>query len=471
MNIDDLRSDPIKIESLSHGILEFLELMLKDMSWLDLEQTKELPAREFIVQLTHTHLLISKLDTQEIREWEDAELSFVSVKWLCSQWKENALSDAASFDEIKGAIYAYHNEVTAETRKLLDDVFTSQKHLIESVSEAVAPSLYLASSNLTSPIAEFTKTINFNLSPLVNNILLPHATLAEQIRFSFTQPISESFSNTLVHLSTVFQKTLASTQLITDTFNTIALSLPHLESITSNILNTTQLFAGFPDLTELDKLLKEAEEGSDAFRKAGYSFIMSDYVSITTARHFVSMNPKIRSAAITSQLAAETRKPAFEEKLKYLFEKSSVLRRRWPIVSQAIKAHRRHEYNISIPAILAQIEGIIGDALILNGLVARKGHQLFEKKDGKLKLDKNKKPIAIRGVGTLIQRSSWQTHPGLQGVADLITTQLAGERNHILHGRKTNYGAAKLSVQGLFLLLVLGAELIVFETGKDPWSA
>jgi len=88
--------------------------------------------------------------------------------------------------------------------------------------------------------------------------------------------------------------------------------------------------------------------------------------------------------------------------------------------------------------------------------------------NGKLKLDRNRKPIEVRGVGTLIQRSSWQTHPALQSVADLITTQLAGERNHILHGRKTNYGTARLSVQGLLLLFVLAAEVTVFETGKTP---
>jgi hypothetical protein len=42
VNIDDFRGEPIKIESLKHGVLEFLELMLKDISWLGQEQTKKL---------------------------------------------------------------------------------------------------------------------------------------------------------------------------------------------------------------------------------------------------------------------------------------------------------------------------------------------------------------------------------------------------------------------------------------------
>lgn len=460
MNVDDLRNEPIKIESLSHGMLEFLEFILKDMSWLDQEPTKDLPAREFIIGLIYTHLLIPKLDTEEIRNWEDKELSFVAARWLRSQHEESILSDTASFEELKEAIYTYHNALTAETRKQLRDLFASQKHLIDSVSKAISPSFYSASSGFTSSIARLGSTIN--LSPLVDNILSPQASLAQQF--------SVGISDTLVQLSNIFQKVFASTQLISRAYDALALSFPHFD-ITSSFLNTAQFFAGLPDLTELDALLKEAEEGNDAFKKAGYSFIMSDYISVTAARRFASINPKVRSAVITSQLAAETRKPEFEQKLKQLFEQSSVLHRRWPIISQAIKAHRRHEYNISIPPILAQVEGVIGDALILNGLVASKGHQLYEKKNGKLKLDKKNKPIAIHGVGILIQRSSWQTHPALQGVADLITTQLAGERNHILHGRKTNYGAAKLSVQGLLLLLVLGAELMVFETGKNPWLA
>ena len=294
---------------------------------------------------------------------------------------------------------------------------------------------------------------------------MPQTLLAGQLQASLAQQLSASipnisgFGQSLVDLGALFQKVSASTQLISHIYNNFAASLPQL-NISPTFLNTAQFFAGLPDLTELDKIWKESIEGGEAFEKAGFSFT-SDYVSFKTVRRFASISPKVRSAVITNQLAAETRRAEFEQNLQQLFQQSSVLPRRWPIVSQAIKAHRRREYNISIPALLAQVEGIVGDALILNGLIASKGHKLYMKEaNGKLKRDKNGKLVEVRGVGVLIQRSSWQTHPALQGAADLITTQLAGERNHILHGRKTNYGAAKLSVQGLLLLLVISAEVV-----------
>ena len=92
----------------------------------------------------------------------------------------------------------------------------------------------------------------------------------------------------------------------------------------------------------------------------------------------------------TSQLGAETRSQEFEQKLKQVFQQSSVLRRRWHIIEQVINAHRRREYNIAIPVLLAQVEGIVGDALILNGLIISKDHKLYAKgSNGKAQLDRN----------------------------------------------------------------------------------
>ncbi len=468
VNADDFfKSKPIIIESPTYGVLEFSELILKDMSWLDKEQTQKLPAREFTVQLIYSHLLTPKLNIQEVYDWADDELSFVAVRWLRNQQEESTLLDTASFEEIKDAVYAYYTALTSETRKQVDALFTSQQQFIEGLSKAFLPSLNLASS-----IANLGNAIK--LSPLVNNILLPQTLLAGQLQASLAQQLSASIPNisglgqSLVGLGALFQKVSASTQLISGIYNNFAASLPRLD-ISPTLLNAAQFFAGLPDLAELDEIWKEAKEGGEAFEKAGFSFITSDYVSFKTVRRFATVSPKVRSAVITNELAVETRRAEFEQKLQQLFQQSSVLRRRWPIVSQAIKAHRRREYNISIPALLAQVEGVVGDALILNGLIASQGHKLYMKEaNGKLKRGRDGKLVEVRGVGVLIQRSSWQTHNALQGVADLITTQLAGERNHILHGRKTNYGAARLSVQGLLLLLVLAAEVVVFETGQTP---
>lgn len=109
MHIDDLRGLPIKIESLVHGMLEFSDFVVKDMLWLQKEQTKKLESREFTVHLIHIHLLNPKFDIQEICNWEDNELSFVIVQWLRSQRVESMLADAATFENIKDTVYSYYH--------------------------------------------------------------------------------------------------------------------------------------------------------------------------------------------------------------------------------------------------------------------------------------------------------------------------------------------------------------------------
>lgn len=458
INADDFfKSNPIKIESTKYGSMEFSELVLKDFSWLEDKKTHNLPAREFIVQLMYLHLLIPKLEEQEINNWSDNELSRVAIEWFRNQQEDDTLPNASSFEVIKDSIYGYYDSVTGETRKQIDGVLKPYAQFINSLPK------------ITFPLSQFAlpiPTLGNAFSQLANNIILPQVP-SLQSTFAGIQNMN-SVGKAVIELGSVFQQVFASTQMISNISNSIAASLPRFD-ISPTILNTAQFFAGLPDLAQLGEILKEAKEGSEAFNKAGFSFITSDYVSISTARHFASVNPKIRSAVITNELAAETRRTEFEQKLQQIFQESSVLRRRWPIIAQAIKAHRRREYNISIPALLAQVEGIVGDALILNGLVASQGHKLYMKEaNGKLKRDKKGKLIEARGVGSLIQRSTWQTQPVLQEVADLITTQIAGERNHILHGRKTTYGTAKLSVQGLLLLFVISAEVFVFETGQTP---
>lgn len=453
---ETFNGEPIKVESKTYGIMELSELLLKDELWLDETTTKQLSAREFTVQIIFSHLLSPSLDIQDIHNLPDDELSLIGVQWLNAQQNGNKLSDGASFEVFRDVVYENHELFTEEARKQIDGIFTSQMHFI---SKMALPSLRSLSSSLN------TNAV-FALSQLANNIIVPQYPIAQVLSSSLSN-LSTSLQPTVLELGALFQKVSASTQLITDTYNNLLISLPQLNL--ASILNTSQFFAGLPDLTELDKVWKEAKEGGEVFKKAGFGFITSDYVSFRTVRRFATISPKVRSAVVTNQLAAQTRNPQFEHKLKQNFQESSVLRRRWHIVEQAIKAHRRREYNIAVPALLAQIEGLIGDALILKGLVVSQGHKLYAKgPDGKPQPDKKGNPIEVRGVGTLIQRSTWQTHPALQGVAELISTQLAVERNHILHGRKTNYGSAKLTVQGLLLLFVISAEVVVFETGQIP---
>jgi hypothetical protein len=93
----------------------------------------------------------------------------------------------------------------------------------------------------------------------------------------------------------------------------------------------------------------------------------------------------------------------FEDCLEEEIVGSSVLRPRWEIIRQALGAHKRREYLISIPTLLAQIEGAIGDALVLRNLAAKDGHKLYLLgTDGRPALDSKNKPIELKRLTGLV---------------------------------------------------------------------
>lgn len=461
ITIDDFMSEPIKISVEPYGTMEFTEFLFRDLNWLHERQTMLLPVREFLVQLLHANLLAPLLEIQEMRNWTDATLLFVAIHWVTPQLKEHILPENTSFEDVKQAIYGLYTALTSDglLGTGLQEYFQSQQALVQAVTgiTRITSSLHTVGTSISSLSSNI-----FGMSQIINSIAVPPPLMTPALNeITRIQSLAQPF----LAFGSLFQQIASSTQYITGVLSGLTNSLPDW-SLTSSILQANQVFAALPNLADLNKLLDEAHADNETYGKAGYAFT-SDYVSISTVRRFATINPRVRNAVITNHWMREVRSSTFEQQLQTLFQQSSVLRRRWPIVRHTIAAHRRREYTLAVPALLAQIEGVIGDMLIMKGLVAAKGYKLYEKgRDGRLRRDKKQKFIEARGLGTLVERSNWQHNPALQAAADLITTRLAGERNSILHGRRTNYATPKLANQGLLLLLVLAAEVTEFEAGR-----
>jgi hypothetical protein len=231
-----------------------------------------------------------------------------------------------------------------------------------------------------------------------------------------------------------------------------------------------------PDLTPIAALIEEmgdVADGETALRETDFGF----YVHLLTRRYLARVawiSKPVQAATITRQLTARTRQEAFRDELEAEMTQSEVLRRRWPIVARALKAHKEGDYYLSIPALLPQVEGAMADALFLKGTVAVRKGKLYRKdpKTGKLKLGADRKPIPIKGGKQLLANSPLQDHPILHGVAEVLASEQAGdlkmfdERNLILHGRKLNYNKANLSTRALLVLLTVAPDIAAFEAGK-----
>src|SRR5258708_37293419 len=107
-------------------------------------------------------------------------------------------------------------------------------------------------------------------------------------------------------------------------------------------------------------------------------------------------------------------------------------RQLWRVAARALGVPPRRDYLLSIPPLLAQVEGCIADALILKDIAVSKSGKLYKREHGRLKLDKHGKPVELHGAGQLIHHADFQRHPVLQDMVTLMTTQLIDHRNAIL---------------------------------------
>lgn len=231
-------------------------------------------------------------------------------------------------------------------------------------------------------------------------------------------------------------------------------------------LSRTYLAQLEPFLRELEHLQRRGAKGEQTLDESGLGFLV-DLWHLGVVASFADVPPQVRNPVVTRRLLTYTRSSEFEEELRAPFERSRLLRRRWPIIRAVLGAHRGRQYALAVPVLMAQIEGIVADSMVFQGLVVRRGHKVFRRgPGGKPLLDKNGKPIEIKGLDPLVRQSRLQQHPLLADLATHIADVLAPDRNGVLHGANTSFGTAKQAVRCLLVVRGLAALFNELETGS-----
>lgn len=230
--------------------------------------------------------------------------------------------------------------------------------------------------------------------------------------------------------------------------------------------HTGAFFENLPDILELHRRAEEElEQVISVLHGAGYSLL--NHWLLSSLFRLVGIDQvdnRVRSAVVTNRLLGITRRQGFFDEIRLRFSESSVLSRRWRVIEQALIAHRNRHYAISIPTLLAQIEGIFTDALVLKGTVKQDNGKLYARDpSGALKLNKNGDPIELHGLRLKVKHSDLQDEPLLHDLARFFTDYLVKGRNDILHGRIVDYDKAKLSVQLLLYTHLLAVEFADYE--------
>ena len=209
-----------------------------------------------------------------------------------------------------------------------------------------------------------------------------------------------------------------------------------------------------PILEFLDIYGEDIKQGGNRLEVCGYRHT-SRLLTEHDFKYLANLGPRAIHADITNLWLNITRQYWFKEELKSRFMASSISNPRWKIVEVAWEAHNRREYYLSVPIFLTQVEGILGDELILNCHAKSKKGKLFElDTNGSIKIENNKEKELI-GITAIIEHPYFGDRRFELINRHLKDDKIIIQRNAIIHGRNTSYGQAKLSTQLLLLLYVL----------------
>lgn len=175
-----------------------------------------------------------------------------------------------------------------------------------------------------------------------------------------------------------------------------------------------------------------------------------------------------RSEQINQELIDITKDEEFEQALIDTIEKSDILRPRSPILREAFPAYRSGLYRLTTPVLLAQVEGVIGDALLIKNTIIVEGNKTYLRgSDGKVALSDKNKRIKLTGMWDLINKGSkWKSHPILGDMAEFMSDKLVNDRNGVLHGRNLAYGeSAIIAARCLWILYYFTQQISAFEDG------
>lgn len=229
------------------------------------------------------------------------------------------------------------------------------------------------------------------------------------------------------------------------------------------------VFQSLPDLSKLFDPLEQSLRGRAVVDAAGYGFAVPvlTWNFLAKLAKTREISPKVRSAVTTNRLLAVTRSAEFHDALMTVFGSSPLLSRRLKVVEAVLHAHHNRNYLLSIPALLAQVEGVLGDLLLLRGLVCIKGGKVYAKDlNGKAKMNTKGKMVELNGLSRLVSHSKLRDQDQFKALVQYITDEFIPGRNQIMHGRKTAYGQAHRSAQALFVLLILSRVVADLENGQ-----
>jgi hypothetical protein len=198
---------------------------------------------------------------------------------------------------------------------------------------------------------------------------------------------------------------------------------------------------------------------------AGYGFT-SDTLELSFARSLkTSTTAGNASTRVTNHFVAVLRTQATTNHLSTLLSKHPKLEKRKPQILAAHKAFVERKHHLAAPSLLAQLEGIVSDLLVITGDLKREGTKYILLDGNVPRLNSKGRLIYASGLNDKISTMKI-SDAAAREAADYLLESLIDNRNGILHGSKIRYAAAKLNIQTIIMITIFSEALIKESTAR-----
>ncbi len=212
-----------------------------------------------------------------------------------------------------------------------------------------------------------------------------------------------------------------------------------------------------PDPEVFAEAFREADEGKRFLDIHGYGFAIGDW-GISTLRQIARDKPDSRE--LHRAFLSLTRSHSFSERFLRHFEADGRLRRRYSVMAAALEAHVARSYALSVPVLYAQLEGVLTDLLVSEGLARQRCARAYKAKGKEL-----------RGLRSKARRYGERETILREFVTAGVLEEISPDRNAVLHGMKVGYTQAHRSARLLLLVDILAATVVRGERAQPKIEA
>lgn len=209
-------------------------------------------------------------------------------------------------------------------------------------------------------------------------------------------------------------------------------------------------------------LVEEIEEAGYILDKSDYYFWRTWPLGAILRIFRLDLTSQSDAVVVTNILLDITSSDEFAKNLESIFLNSPILKRRWPNIADSLRVHRSGIFSQTIRNLLAELEGILGDVLVEEGIALDEEGKIYRMRD-------SQKQKELKGLGQIAgqaQHSELQEYEDFQKFRKYAEKKLAPKSHPTRHGRVIDFHTADLSARLILYIHGLAVTISRHLKGK-----